>query len=117
MERFNKFIKGVGLSLLFGMLLIPGKAHAADYTIEKQEVIDDINDRVEYTLNQQKYNTWEEAAKKLGDIGRELGLKREHNGIIINIPVEIKTDEKIPEIEESYSQAFKKKVEESIMVS
>lgn len=114
MERFNKFIKGVGLSLLFGMLLIPGKAHAADYTIEKQEVIDDINDRVEYTLNQQKYNTWEEAAKKLGDIGRELGLKREQNGIIINIPVEIKTDEKIPEIEESYSQAFKKKVEESV---
>lgn len=114
MKRLNKLIKGVGISLLFGMLLLPGKVDAADYTIEKTEVIDDINDRVEYTLNQQEYNTWEEAAENLGNIGRELGLKREHKGIIVNIPVELKTDKKIPEIEDSYSQAFKEEVEKSV---
>ena len=114
MQKLNWLLKGAGMALLLGVLLLPCKVKAADYTIENERVIDSINDRIEYTLNQHEYDSWEEAAEDLGRIVRDFGAKRAHQLENIKIPIVINAKERIPEIDEAYAKKFKKKVGDTI---
>lgn len=114
MQKLNWLLKGAGMALLLGVLLLPCKVKAADYTIENERVIDSINDRIEYTLNQHEYDSWEEAAEDLGRIVRNFGAKRAHQLENIKIPIVINAKERIPEIDEAYAKKFKKKVGDTI---
>lgn len=113
MKRKNRLVKIIGMALLFSCIFFQCKAKAAEYTIEKEEAMTSQEDGMEYTLNLQSYDSWEEAAAGIGEIAREFGVKREHQSERIHIPVEITINKKIPEIEENYSEKFNAKVREA----
>ncbi len=113
MKKLNWLLKGAGVALLLGVLLLPCKVKAADYAIENEETLTTHEDGIRYTLSKKTYDSWEEAADDIGEIAREFGVKRDHKKEWLVIPVEIESEKRIPEIDESYSQEFKNRIENS----
>lgn len=113
MKKLNWLLKGAVVALLLGVLLLPCKVKAADYAIENEETLTTHEDGIRYTLSKKTYDSWEEAADDIGEIAREFGVKRDHKKEWLVIPVEIESEKRIPEIDESYSQEFKNRIENS----
>lgn len=78
MKKLNWLLKGAGVALLLGVLLLPCKVKAADYAIENEETLTTHEDGIRYTLSKKTYDSWEEAADDIGEIAREFGVKRDH---------------------------------------
>ena len=75
MKKLNWLLKGAGVALLLGVLLLPCKVKAADYAIENEETLTTHEDGIRYTLSKKTYDSWEEAADDIGEMGLNISMR------------------------------------------